>query len=434
MKNILFIVIVGVCFGRLASAQTSNPSLLVNAGPYPVQLGCDIPSSSYATDIYVDPISGADISGNGTQSKPFKTFSFAASKLIGGERVHLLPGSYGAISMISTRLSKLVGNKNWIWLDFQQGAKTGKIDIRGMSHILITGAESSTMAKNTYIIDVGYGSNNVVIADNHVYSSTTNNLTATQWMSLSSGIDVSDTKCASVLRNTLQNVRMAFGIGYSGSAYPANSCKILVQDNDVKNLSGDGMRMNCSDLIIRRNRIVDGYVSGADGDGNHDDFIQGFALNGTIYENILVEENYFQDRTSQTRPYISDYQGISDFDGVFRNVTVRKNIVIAGAYHGISLGSVDTALIEYNTVISSSNKGLWIRVGANKSGVPAINNVVRNNLATRFTNTQAMAQNINNFAVSNPQQNFISFDFVNDQFDLHLKPSSPLYNKGAGAL
>ena len=71
--------------------------------------------------------------------------------------------------------------------------------------------------------------------------------------------------------------------------------------------------------------MIDGYVSGSAGDGNHDDFIQGFAQKGAVFENILIEENFLLDRSSNTRALLSDYQGIAIFDCLFRNVTIGRS-------------------------------------------------------------------------------------------------------------
>ncbi|MCB0407002.1 MAG: right-handed parallel beta-helix repeat-containing protein, partial [Bdellovibrionales bacterium] len=262
---------------------------------------------------------------------------------------------------------------------------------------------------------------------------THSNLTITEWQNISNGMSIIGTYCGTLLRNKVRYVRHGFGVGYSGLNYPANSGSQLLDSNDLREFSGDSARMNSSDLIIRNNKFIDGYASVADGDPNHDDGIQGFKLDGGFYQNILIEGNYILDRTSSTRLFLTDYQGISIFDGLFKDVTIRKNILLVGAWHGISMYGVDGAVIENNTVLTTSGKSLWIGAFNSKQGVPPKNIVVKNNIATKIDN-KLYTVDQNNYSVTNPQNHFVKFDVTNGQYDLHLKPSSPLYGKGAGAL
>ena len=396
--------------GSTSGGTTPTPPPQPTTGTYPVFQGCSQVSSTFKNTYTV--------SG-----------SFDPKKVLPGTHVKFPVGTYGNISLIVGQQPQLAKNTEWVWLDFTPGSKVGIIDIRGLSHILITGASASGQGQFKSVIDVGYGSDNIVIADNVVSSGTNLSMTDAEWKALASGIDVGETTCASVLRNKLTLVRHGFGINSNIATYPANSCKILIQENELQHFSADGARMNCSDLIFRKNKFLDGWLD-ASVDGNHDDMIQGFALNGKVFENILVEENTFIDRYSAQNTKPGNYQGVSIFDGLFKNVTVRKNVVSGGAYHGISLYGTDTGLIENNTVISSTGlKTYWISTPASKNGGASKNITVRNNLANRLTVSPAWVVNANNFVVSQPAQEFVLWPT-----DYHLKTSSQFYGKGAGAL
>ncbi|MES2854586.1 MAG: right-handed parallel beta-helix repeat-containing protein, partial [Bdellovibrionota bacterium] len=181
------------------------------------------------------------------------------------------------------------------------------------------------------------------------------------------------------------------------------------------------------------NRILDIYLSAADGDANHDDAVQGFALNGAIYDNVIIENTYIVESTSATRPFKATHQGISVFDGLYTNMKVRGNVVLAGGYHGISIYGGKNVVIEKNTVISTyPGRTLWISAPKSKEGVLPDNTIVQNNVASSYTLASGV-QSINNFTVSNPSASFVQFDLSNALYDLHPAAGSAIYGKGAGA-
>jgi hypothetical protein len=327
-----------------------------------------------------------------------------------------------------------VANSSWVWFDFQPGALAGFVTVSGVSHLLITGLEATGRTVNKAVIDIGSGANQIVLADSLVYSATSANLTATEWLNLSNGVSIAETYCGAILRTKVRYVRFGIIPGLSGLDYPMNSAKQLMEENDIQFLSADAFRMNGSDMIFRNNRVIDGYVDAATGDTNHDDMVQGFKLDGGYYANILVEGNFFLDRSTSSRALPSEFQGVGIFDGLFKNVTVRKNIIISGAYHGIMLSGVEGALIENNTLVSTSGKTLWIGTANSKTGVAPVNVVVRNNIAVKYSGAALFSVDTNNYTVTNPGNEFVEFDLVNGRFDLNLKSTSSLYGKGAGAL
>ncbi len=401
---------------------------------YPVYAGCAAPATTFAADVFVDPGNGVDAPGRGGANAPYKTFAYlVTSKVLkGGEHVVLLAGDHGGLSLNEFNAPQLVGASAWTWFDFRPGAKASTIDFRKMSHLLVTGATVQSLKAGQDLVSVT-SSSEVVIADNAVSSQATAPTTIQEWMGLSNGIDISNSHCASVLRNKLAWVRFGFTMSFAGLDYPANSARELVQDNQLDGFSGDGARMNASDLTIRGNAFRDGYASIADGDANHDDMIQGFKLDGGWFQNIVIEDNFLADRTSPNRKFVSEYQGIGIFDGVFKNLTIRRNVLLTGAYHGMGLYGVTDTTVENNTVISTSTKSLWIQVFVGKKGEQPSNVTVKNNLATKLFSTN-VAVYANDYEVPNPAADFVQFDVANGAYDMHLKPTSAFFGKGAGAL
>lgn len=402
-------------------------------GSYAVYPSCASPASTYQRTLYVDAALGSDL-GDGSQAKPYATLTFLfANKLVQpGDHLVVAKGSYAALALSKYNYPALVASPSWVWFDFQPGADISGIAISDISKILVTGA---TIHKTSGDIVTVNSALDIVIANNAIYSSSASpdSLTAAQWMGLANAAFVRDGSCTSLYKNVIRNVRFGISFYTTITTYPNNSLKGLADGNDLRGFSGDASRGIASDLIFRNNSFVDGYVSDADGDGNHDDMFQGFALGGCVFENLLIEDNFMLDRSSASRTLVSEYQGISIFDGLYKNVVVRRNIVLSGAYHGISMYGTDGLLVENNTVLNTGNKTLWIGAFISKGGVAPINNVIRNNLADKFSNVN-LSSSTNNFVIAAPVSSFVLFDLASGTFDLHLKPTDPAYGKAAGAL
>lgn len=404
-------------------------------GSYKVYPSCELPATSFLRDVYVDIVNGLDLVGRGTASSPYKTLGYLLNnKLIqAGDHIIIQSGIYPTLNINQTNAPALVSALTWTWFDFKSGAQIAGLSISQIKRGLFTGA---TITKNTGNIVSLSGTDEVVVADNAIYSSSASpsTLTATQWMALGTAVYVRDGLCNSIYRNQIRTVRFGITMTTAKTTYPNNSMKGLVEENDLRGFSADASRGIGSDLAFLNNTFIDGYVSAAAGDANHDDMFQGYALNGAIFENLHIEGNYMLDRSSSSRNLASDYQGISIFDGLYRNVIVRRNIVISGAYHGISMYGLESVLIEYNTVASTSGKTFWIGLFNSKTGVAPVNNIVQNNLAHQFTGMAMATTANNNIVITNPSVNYVGYDLMNGVFDMHLRTTSPAFGRGAGAL
>ncbi|HYF29409.1 MAG TPA: peptidoglycan-binding protein [Candidatus Paceibacterota bacterium] len=409
---------------------------------YQVYQGCEAPAKSYARVVYIDPQHGLD-TGDGSSAAPLRTLqaAFSAKKLRAGDHVVLMPGNHGEYTGDGRyNQSGLFTTPNWIWLDFQEGAVMGRLELRNISRILITNPEFNPSAKVGQMLLVS-GGTDLVVADGEFYSiKNSGNWSASDWLGkTSSGIFVRNHRCASVLDNKLRNV--AFGISISTDGFPTsdNAARALVARNEIIGFQGDGIRPNASDVSVRDNRIIESMLGAADGDANHDDGIQIFALNGHEFSNIRIENNWIQETTSGSRPMIGSLQGIGHFDGIIKDSVVRNNVVLVSAYWGIALSGPKDSIIEKNTAVNSASFSRGVRIAANATkatwgSVPPQNTIVRDNVAQVFFTTTGTVTASNNVVVGQDMSNvFVTFDKANGTYDLRPKPGGPLDGKGAGA-
>lgn len=409
-------------------------------GSYPVYSGCEAPASSYDTIVYIDPAQGSD-TGDGSQAHPWKTLGtvIAQKKLPANAHVVLLPGDHGTVSTTAAKLPVVGNQSSWTWLDFQPGATIKSITLRDMHRWLITNATISDPAGSLTLFALANGSQ-FVIADSQLYTSqNTSSWAAADWIHADNALTSDNASCVSILRNRVTNVRHGIQVSTrAASPTPSdNSIKVLIQDNVVRNFSADGMRPLGSDVTISHNGIYDEYVSQAEGDGNHDDGIQGFALNGAIFSNVLIDRNWIQESTNPNRPFNAEMQGISSFDGVYENLRVTNNVVIVSAYHGISWYGVKDTVIDHNTVINPTTNGhkTWIYAPVGKGGLNMPSNVtVSNNTARSISGAPTGVTFTNNVVFTDPNLVFTAIDAAHNSFNLTPKPGGPLDGKSVGAI
>jgi parallel beta-helix repeat protein len=408
--------------------------------PYPVYPGCAAPATSYARTVYVDPAAGD--TGDGSSAKPFGALgaTLAKKKIAPGDHVVVLPGDHGLVQVSKYQNPELVGATSWIWLDFQTGATAKGLRIGDMANWLITRAEvSADRSATPNALFTVTSSHDVVLTDAHLYTvEDAKAWTANEWINTAAdGVFLRNGGCLSVVRTKVLNTRFGVAILTDAKARPDTSMKVLVQGNEIANFSADGLRPIASDVIIRDNYVHDVYVSAADGDDNHDDGLQMWALDGATYDNVRIEHNWVQETTDAKRPLQNDLQGISQFDGVSTNVVITDNVVLAGAYHGISLYGCQDSTIAHNTVANPGGNGhkLWVGVFDRKDGTPSKNLTVTDNAATTFTlaTTTIGFVNTNNVAVPDPSATYTTFDTAGMVFDLTPKVGSVLAGKGAGS-
>ncbi len=403
---------------------------------YPRYEGCEAPATTFARTLYVDPQAGS-ANGDGSSAKPYQTLTavLGAKKLQPGDHVVLLPGDHGEVLASKFDNPQLENGAAWIWIEFQPGATAKGLDLRDMARWLITGAEITGTTKANLV--AFSGGSNMILADSRVYTQKDVSVwTANDWINTAkSGAFVRNTTCSTLVRNRFSNVRFGVSVSSDVKEVAGNRMKTLVVRNDIRSYSADALRPNASDVTMRLNRILDEYVNDADGDGNHDDGVQSFALNGAVYDNILIETNWFQETTDPKRKLNAGMQGICVFDGLITHWKVIDNVVIASYYHGIAGYGIEEGTVDHNTVANPTENGFktWITVPLDKDGGAPVNDVVQNNIAVSYPNKHPAVTYTNNEIVDKPADVFAVFDRTTAVFDLTPKPGSSIDGKGVGS-
>ena len=401
-----------------------DASVEAAAPTYPVYPGCAAPATSFARTVTLDP------------STTTLAAAFAQKQIQPGDHVVVLAGDHGAVLVSKYTNPELVAATAWIWLDFQPGAKVASLDVRDVSSWLVTRAEVS--APSTTLASFS-GASNMVLADSHLYTvQDATAWTANDWINVaSSGINVRNGSCVALLRDKVLNSRFGIAISSDALTRPDTSMKVLALGNEVANFSGDAMRVVASDVTVQGNYLHDVYVSQADGDSNHDDALQMWALNGATFDDIVIDGNWVQESTDATRPLQNTLQGIDDFDGVNTHVQITNNVVLVSAYHGIALYGSQDSTIAHNTVANPTANGFhtWIMVNDTKGGAPSQNVTVTDDAATELdlaaTTTNLVSSN--DVVVASPAAVYTTFDTTKMLFDLTPKSGSVLDGTGAGA-
>lgn len=418
---------------------TVPPPAAEDPGTFATYSGCEAPARSYERTVYIDPKAGSD-TGTGSAGQPYRTLTAALAykKLRPGDHVVLLPGDHGDVFMSDARNTELANASTWLWIEFQSGATAKRMDLRGAVRWLITGAEVSPGVSAKGNIVVLRDGSNVVFADGYLYNAKSSaGWGVAEWLAASTAMAITGTKCSAVVGTTIKNVRHGImaGNGTTSATPSANSMKFLAHDNWLQYLSGDGMRAIGSDMKLSSNYIADLFVGPDQGDDNHDDGIQSYALNGAVYENIVIDRNWFQEATDYSHPYAKNTQGINSFGGTLRDVRIANNIVISSHYHGITWYELQDSVIEKNTVVNPTNNGrkTWILVKEGKDGELPVNVTVRNNAAAQVSVHPTGATGINNITVADPYATYTQIDPARNIYNLRPKAGSVLDGAGAGA-
>jgi len=223
--------------------------------------------------------------------------------------------------------------------------------------------------------------------------------------------------------------------------------KALVSGNTIDTFSFDGIDYLPGDGIQIVGNTIKNSVDSCEPPPNvppatvcpHQDGIQGqFIYNdpSKLGQNVLIARNRI---VVQSRPDLKfpsgGLQGITAFDGNWKNVTIVNNTAIINAYHAITMGGATNGLIANNTVLNTNpTRNAWIVVGGTHQGFTSSNVTVRNNIANQIKNTTDAATNLvvdHNLATKDPSAVFTAFDPSQAVFDLHLKIGSPAIGAGS---
>jgi hypothetical protein len=415
-----------------------TPSPLPNPGRYQTYPGCEQPAATYARTIYINPATGSQTTGNGSSAKPYHTLAEALvdKDILPGDHVILMRGEHGVAFADIGKNPALKNASAWTWFDFQNGATISDIDFRGFGRVLMTNVQA--IGGTGELVSFS-NSSNIVFADSLIAGALDSSaFTVNDWLTVSRGFGTREVRCVALLRNTIKNVRMGATV-YSTKITPAeNALNTLIEGNTIRNFSGDGIRPLGSNITVQNNFLYDEYLSAADGDTNHDDGMQVFALGGSVFDNININHNWLQESTDPNRKFNAGMQGISIFDGIATHMSVTYNTVLNSTYHGISLYGVQDSIAANNTVANISNNGRKPRVDIppTKGGQDPVNSIIKNNavLAGSVYGSKTGTTLINNYnAATDPSLVFKTFNRTTYTFDVHPKTGGPIDGKGIGS-
>ncbi|MFN6951877.1 MAG: choice-of-anchor Q domain-containing protein [Albidovulum sp.] len=212
----------------------------------------------------------------------------------------------------------------------------------------------------------------------------------------------------------------------------------LMEANIVDGFAGDAMRVLGDNSIVRGNKVQNCHQINA----SHTDGLQSWSRGpdgtpgaGTI-RNVTIEDNKILEYVGTRSAITCRLQGISMFDGVYENFTIRNNLVVSTAYHGIAMAGGLNSQIVNNTVIHATGqagKYPWIRLSSTKTGIASRNVTIANNLVTSNKVTSNPTNNIvetNNITVTNASTEFTSVA----SRDFTLRPTAKAIDAGAQLL
>lgn len=406
-------------------------------------------------EFYVDPVNGSS-SGDGSAARPWRTLAEVIdAKLIsgdnpskgqvhGGDTVYLLSGNHGSVRLSSD-------NTDFITIQAASGHQpvlNGLLMYSGSKWAFkgLTFRNPAQVPQYNYLARMT-PVNDLIFTGNLLESETDSSAwTPNDWgTKCSSGISYTGSRAA-ITDNVIRNVQRGVVIGGDS---------ILLSNNLVDCYVDDGIDFTSGNTIIRSNTVINHY--GQVLDGNHNDGIQGWALDGIPRTNLILDSNVVIESTgayAAIPPIPSglgqDYiQGISIFDGDWSNVIVTNNVVVASAYHGLSFYGLKDSILANNTVVkasSNSNMDPWIGLFVGKTGTQPTNVVVRNNIAHRFNLTLVAGaihdHNISILPMDNwtqipgsysgvdPVHLFVNFNPAISSFDFNLVRNSPAIGGG----
>jgi len=397
-------------------------------------------------DYYCDPVRGLP-TNPGTAESPWRRLEelFSAGKTFtDGDIIHLRSGNHGApvikgaLGSGSRTIEAEPGQSPVMkTLRFAAGATHWVVD-----GVLVSPQEADGSLTTATLVQFDDGATNNVFQNSQLryapdsIASTWNNAA---WLANSgTAIEVIG-RDNQIIGNQIRNTHVGVMVDRTPTGGATGT---LVRGNSMNHFWEDAYRGKIGDCTFEYNSAVNSYAvvpAGTEGDPPHRDMFQSYSGVASLppIDNVVLRGNVFIARQG-TRysavpfQYNGHYtiQGISAFDGPYRNWTIENNVVMVEVGLAMSLYGMSSSKILNNTVVPDSfGTDSELRVFNQKDGTPPNDNIIRNNLAhtLNFAPEVKVAQS-NNLAVSSAD--YTTF-FVNYAAgDLHLKAGSPAINAG----
>lgn len=329
-----------------------------------------------ARDIWVGP--GPGQGGDGSEARPYAGLdtAFERGDVRGGDRILLLPGAHGTLSVRGRHFDPPVtiasapgrrAHGDMLRVGDSSGLILADLDLWPRPDIA---------SVKTGLVIVGADSHDIVL----------------------SGLDIRSREAAAAYldwdeetwrANSFGGVRLRGArITLRDSRIRGVTTAISVQGpaarvigNMVAGFAKDGMRVFGEGSEIRGNTVKDCVKV----NGNHDDALQSWARRGNapdVVRDITVAQNRFIEWTGpRDHPLRCRLQGIGLFNGPYENWVIENNLIAVRTWHGMAIGGMSGAVIRNNTVVNIDGipgRKPWIKLGkASRTG----NNIITGNVA-----------------------------------------------------
>jgi hypothetical protein len=354
-----------------------------------VYAGCPQPPATPRAVHYIDPVHGS-AAGDGGAAHPWRTLAEVVAKglvattpahwdaatktnvaanpnapIQPGDTVYLLSGDHGKVLIQGAFGAGLVGfdNATPITVAAAPGATPviEALTVKGGAGWVFEGLTFQSLnTSGRYPLSAGggpdvflislTGPHSNIIVDHAVIRSAPSSAawTMAQWQTTrSSGFHDIGGTCVALTNSAISNIGFA--------VQTQRSDKVLIAGNTIDQFADDGIDYASSDLLIQNNRITN---SVEDGDGFHRDAMQGQPdTETTLTQNVAIIGNTVIRETDPNALLPGTMQGIDAFDGLWRNVTVKNNVVITSTTQGISFYGV-TGLDAENNILLADD-GRW---------------------------------------------------------------------------
>ncbi|MEP0367030.1 MAG: putative Ig domain-containing protein [Cyclobacteriaceae bacterium] len=419
-------------------ASTTNVTISVSDGTdtddQVVVINVYAPGTVVGNTYYIDPVGGNN-SNDGSQANPWA--SIQPTSIQNGDLVYLLDGNYGAVYIGNMARTE----------DVTFRALSGhtpvfsKLTIDNSQHLVFDGitidASTASLGKEEFMLTGNANTTHITVKNSTLKSADDiSSWTKNDWYAnVASGADFRGGNI------TFENTLIT-------NAYHALSLRgdySYVTNCTIDNFAGDAIRGLGSFSTYEYNTVRDCYIN--DYAIQHDDGFQAYELTGDLkIESVTLRYNKFLLFEDPITQFVIDnelignlMQGIIITDGYGDGWVVENNLVMNDQTHGITLYGARNCRIQNNTVVqhpyyTDTDLVPWISCQAqSKTGQDNFNNVIRNNIAGKFTTwtfdaTSTVEGNIDIDELN--YNNYLPYfaDYVNRDF--HLKSGSLAIDAG----
>ncbi|MBL7066980.1 MAG: VCBS repeat-containing protein [Candidatus Marinimicrobia bacterium] len=361
-------------------------------------------------DYYVDRNNGSNVTGDGTESNPWETISFALSQITGTDHtVHVKPGIY----------DRTVGSEGWCEIFpitmkdgvslIGAGADTTILDAGDNGYTLLIKdiSDSSTTVKNFTITGgnpAGIKCENAsaVVCSCYILNNSESGLMA----SLSSG-DILQVK-NNIIENNGETSGNAYGIYCSGgnliiinntiknniaSGYCYGICcqssgHVVIRENQIRyngsssaSWEGYGILISADTVIVVDNEVEANRGEGGAGiccGGSWDGYVRVDSNQvSSNNEGIRIHSWFFPPRFHSIIRYNTIFDNhLTGIVASYGSTEIFKNLIFSNSDYGLDIKTTDRAEISYNLVFLNDNYG-FILSGSDSTFV--FNNTIHAN-------------------------------------------------------